>query len=47
MGQTGKVQDIIGNRVLYKTESGEVVETLKKDVFPIGNDKPLISLTGR
>lgn len=47
IGQTGKVQDIIGNRVLYKTESGEVVETLKKDVFPIGKDKPLISLTGR
>lgn len=44
MGQIGKVQDIIGNRILYKTESGDIVETLKKDVFPIGKDKPLIKL---
>jgi small subunit ribosomal protein S4e len=46
-GQTGKVQDIKGNRILYKTESGDVVETLKEYAFPIGKDKPLISLTGR
>ena len=46
-GQTGKVQDIIGNRILYKTESGDTVETLKEYAFPIGKDKPLISLTGR
>jgi len=47
IGQTGKVQDIIGRRILYKTESGDIVETLKKYAFPIGKDKPLISLTGR
>jgi|TARA_B100001964_G_C14250684_1_gene609784 small subunit ribosomal protein S4e len=47
IGQTGKVQDIIGNRILYKTEAGDVVEALKKDAFPIGKDKPLISLTGK
>jgi small subunit ribosomal protein S4e len=47
IGQTGRVQDIIGNRILYKTEVGDVVETLKGDAFPIGKDKPLISLTGR
>ncbi len=46
-GQIGKVQDIIGNRILYKTESGDVVETLKEYAFPIGKDNPLISLTGR
>lgn len=45
IGQVGKVQDIIGNRILYKTESGDVVETLKEYAFPIGKDKPLIKLT--
>ena len=45
IGQIGKIQDIMGNRILYKTESGEVVETSKEDVFPIGKDKPLINLT--
>jgi len=29
---------------LYKTESGDVVETLKDYAFPIGKDKPLIKL---
>jgi small subunit ribosomal protein S4e len=47
IGQTGKVQDITDNRVLCKAETGEVIETLKRDVFPIGKDKPLIDLTGR
>ena len=45
IGQTGKVQDIIGNRIVYKTEKGDVVETLKKYAFPIGKDKPTINLT--
>lgn len=43
IGQVGKVQDIIGNRILYKIES-QAVETLKEDVIPIGNDKPLITV---
>ena len=47
IGQSGKVEDIRGNRILYKTESGDVVETLKEYAFPIGKDKPLISLAGR
>tara|TARA_Y100000310_G_scaffold345671_1_gene468065 strand:+ start:20705 stop:21418 length:714 start_codon:yes stop_codon:yes gene_type:complete len=47
IGQSGKVEGIRGNRILYKTESGDVVETLKEYAFPIGKDKPLISLTGR
>lgn len=45
-GHTGKVQDIIGNKILYKTESGEIIETLKEYAFPIGKDKSLINLTG-
>jgi len=47
IGQIGKIQDIIGNRILYKTEAGNIVETSKEDVFPIGKDKPLINLTRR
>lgn len=47
IGQIGNIQDIIGNRVLYKTESGDVVETLKEYALPVGKDKPLITLTER
>jgi len=46
IGHIGKVQDIIGNRMLYKIGS-QVVETLKEDVIPIGKDKPLIAITER
>ena len=45
IGQVGKVQDIIGNRILYKTGTDDTVETLKEYAFPIGKDKPLITLT--
>ena len=45
IGQIGKVQDIIGNRILYKTGTEDSVETLKEYAFPIGKDKPLITLT--
>lgn len=45
IGQTGKVQDIMGKRILYKAEDGEEIETLKEYAFPIGNDKPLIKVS--
>ena len=45
IGHTGKVQDIIGNRILYKDESGDTIETLKEYAFAIGKDKPLISVS--
>ena len=45
IGHTGKVQDIEGRKIIYKTEEGNVVETLKKYAFPIGKDKPLITLS--
>lgn len=45
IGETGKVQDISGSRIIYKTEKGDVVETLKKYAFPVGKDKPLIKIT--
>jgi len=44
IGQIGKVQDIAIRGVIYKTESGDVVETLKKYAFPIGNERPLIKI---
>lgn len=47
IGQMGKIQDIRGNRILYKAETGDVIETLKEYAFPVGKDKPLVTLTGR
>jgi small subunit ribosomal protein S4e len=44
IGQTGKVQDILHNRIIYKTEDGNVVETLKDYAFPIGKEKAAITL---
>lgn len=32
-GDTGRVEDIISNKITYKRESGAVIETLKKYVF--------------
>ncbi|MAH33383.1 30S ribosomal protein S4e [archaeon] len=45
IGQVGKVQDIKGNRIVYKSENGDVVETLKEYAFPVGEEKPLITLS--
>ena len=45
IGQTGKVQEIKGEKIICKTEGGEEVETLKKYAFPIGKDKPIIKLS--
>jgi small subunit ribosomal protein S4e len=44
ISQIGKVEDIRGNRILYKIGEGNIVETLKEYAFPIGKDKPLITL---
>ncbi len=43
-GDIGKIEDIISNKITYKRKSGETIETLKKYVFVIGKDKPIISL---
>jgi len=47
IGQTGTVEDIDGRRIIYKTDKGDVVETLKRYAFPIGKDKPLITIKGK
>ena len=44
MGDIGKIEDIISNKITYKGKSGEVIETLKKYVFVVGKDKPVVSL---
>jgi len=44
-GDMGNIEDIISNKVIYKGKSGEVIETLKKYVFVVGKDKPVVSLT--
>ena len=47
MGEIGKVEDIIADKITYKREDGDLVETLKRYVFVIGKDKPFFSLTSK
>lgn len=44
IGETGVVQGIIGDKITYKNKNEEVIETLKKHAFVIGEDKPEISI---
>ncbi len=46
-GDIGKVEDIISNKIIYKMSGGETIETLKKYVFVVGKDKPVVSLAGK
>ena len=43
-GEIGNVEDIAGNKIIYKDHSGNLVETFKKYAFVVGDDKPLITL---
>ncbi len=43
-GETGNVEDIKENKIIYKDSSGNLVETLKKYAFVVGDSKPLITL---
>ena len=43
-GQIGKIEDIKENKISYKIDSGEIIETLKGYGFVIGKDKPSMSL---
>ena len=45
IGQTGKVQEIKGEKIVCRTENNEDVETLRSYAFPIGKDKPMIKLS--
>ena len=44
IGEVGKVKDIVGNRIMYIMENGDVAETLKKYAFVVGEDKPVITI---
>ncbi len=44
IGEIGVIEDIIGNKAKYKLSSGDVVETPKNYVFPIGKDSPVVKL---
>lgn len=43
-GSTGVVQDIVGNKIMYKTEEGSIAETLKKYAFVLGEGKPSVKV---
>lgn len=45
IGEVGKVKDIVRNRIMYEGENGDVIETLKKYAFVIGEDKPIITIS--
>lgn len=44
IGETGNVEDIVGNKIIYKDENGGMVETSKKYAFVVGDSKPLITI---
>ena len=44
VGEVGKIEKIEGDKIRYRSDSGEVFETLKKYAFVLGKDKPVISL---
>ena len=44
IGEIGNVEDIIKNKVIYKNNKGDLIETSKKYAFVIGDSKPLIKL---
>ena len=44
IGETGNVEDIVENKVIYKNNKGDLIETSKRYAFVIGDSKPLIKL---
>jgi small subunit ribosomal protein S4e len=43
-GQIGKVEDIKENKLIFKNNAGQNIETLKGYAFVIGKEKPLIKI---
>ena len=43
-GEIGNVEDIVKNKIIYKDKEGNLIETLKKYAFVVGENKPLITL---
>ncbi|MBS3096335.1 30S ribosomal protein S4e [Candidatus Woesearchaeota archaeon] len=44
IGEVGNVEDVIENRIIYRTNKGNLIETSKKYAFVVGDDKPSITL---
>lgn len=44
IGGLGTIEDVVGNKIIYKIKSDEVHETLKKYAFVVGKDKPVIKI---
>ena len=44
IGETGSVEDIVENKIIYKNKNNDLVETLKEYAFVVGDNKPLIAL---
>jgi small subunit ribosomal protein S4e len=44
IGSLGKVEDIIGSKIVYKIKSNDVHETLKEYAFVIGHDSPIFKI---
>lgn len=47
IGETGNVEDVLGDKIIYKNQEGELIETSKKYAFVIGENKPLITILER
>ncbi|MBI2652626.1 30S ribosomal protein S4e [Candidatus Woesearchaeota archaeon] len=44
IGETGNIEDVVGNKIIYKDQKGNLIETLRKYAFVVGENKPLIML---
>lgn len=44
IGEIGAVEDILSNKIKFKTKKGEVFETLKKYAFVVGKEKSAIKI---
>ena len=43
-GEIGNVEDIIEDRIIYKNQKGNLIETSKSYAFVVGGNEPVISL---
>ena len=43
-GETGSVEDVRGNKIIYKDQKGDLIETSKKYAFVVGDSKPSITI---
>ena len=44
IGETGAIEDIVQDKIIYRDSSGNLVETSKKYAFVVGDEKPLVTL---